>query len=359
MSGTNLAPVPADNLPVEEPDNKASVWKSAYWAGRIFRYLMGMVTLLVPLSFIGLFIVGGGLIRPEILQGSRVLAFMQAICNPAMALAEKIFTFRMVVHGWNFLLAGLAVVTFFIRQFVMMPVEMLENVFKNKYVHSTAKAASKIDLSEATVAAASSSSRLAMLRDYTEARKVLFSEKRHLSFLSIDVVGSTKMKIGEDKLAIEHAFAEYKKFVERILKKNNIWKVAWTPDGIMCAFPTAGDCIGAAQDVLRGLPWFNDGVHHLRMPFNVRCGGNMGEVVFPEDKAMEDISDEVIDVAGHMQKYAAHGALWISQDMLGPQVNPEGFRVITDQQVDGHAVMEWRADDLGASAQRGASTPAG
>ena len=167
------------------------------------------------------------------------------------------------------------------------------------------------------------------------------------------------MKIGEDKLAIEHAFSEYKKFVERILKKNNIWKVAWTPDGIMCAFPTAADCINAAQDVLRGLPWFNDGVHHLKTGFNVRCGANMGEVVFPENKAMEDISDEVIDVAGHMQKYAAHGALWIAKDMLGPEANFEGFHEITDQQVDGHTVMEWRPVGAMETAERGASTPAG
>ena len=35
-----------------------------------------------------------------------------------------------------------------------------------------------------------------MLREYSEAKKFLFQEKRHLAFLSIDVVGSTKMKIG-------------------------------------------------------------------------------------------------------------------------------------------------------------------
>lgn len=359
MSGTNVAPPPVENQKIENPAGGTTAWKIAYMAGRGFRYAVALATLIVPLSYIGLFIVGGGLIRPEVLQGSRVLAFMQELCTPAMQLVEKIFTFRTVVHGWNFLLLGLAVATFFIRQFIMIPVEMLEHFLKDKYVRSAAIAAPKIDLSEAGMAAAAQGSRLAMLREYTEARKVLFSEKRHLAFLSIDVVGSTKMKIGEDKLAIEHAFAEYKKFVERILKKNNIWKVAWTPDGIMCAFPTAHDCIGAAQDVLKGLPWFNDGVHHLRTPFNVRCGANMGEVVFPETKAMEEISDEVIDVAGHMQKYAAHGALWISKEMLGPETNPEGFRLVTDQQVDGHDALEWRADDLGDKAQRGASTPAG
>jgi len=358
MSTSKVAHLPDAEPPVEQSAPQSAVWKYAYWSARIFRYAFAIVTLTIPLSFVGLFIVGGGLIRPEVLEGSRILSYMQTVCAPALLFSEKIFSFRTVMHGWNYLLLGLAVVAFFLRQFVMIPVEIVEQHLKNKFVHVTVVEAPKIDISKAGVASAANSSRLAMLREYTEARKFLFSEKRHLAFLSIDVVGSTRMKIGEDKLAIEHAFSEYKKFVERILKKHNIWKVAWTPDGIMCAFPTAAECISAAQDVLRGLPWFNDGVHHLKMGFNVRCGANMGEVVFPENKAMEDISDEVIDVAGHMQKYAAHGALWIAKEMLGPEANFEGFREIADK-VDGHVVMEWRPAESGERLQQGASTPAG
>jgi hypothetical protein len=60
------------------------------------------------------------------------------------------------------------------------------------------------------------------------------------------------MKAGEDRLVIEHAFPEYKTFVTRILKNRNVWKVAWTPDEIMCAFHA--DAVGAGQDVLSGLP---------------------------------------------------------------------------------------------------------
>ncbi len=357
MSSTNLASAAADEKAAVRPQGDSTVWKYGYWAARLFRYAIAIATLVVPISYVGLFIVGGGLIRPEVLQGSRVLAFMEYICVPAMQWTEKIFTFRTVSHGWNFLLLGLAIVSFFVRQFLLIPVDLLEQALKGRYIHTTATAApKKFALSEAGLTG-QKGNRLAMLREYTETRKVLFQEKRHLAFLSIDVVGSTKMKIGEDKLAIEHAFSEYKKFIDRILKKNNIWKVAWTPDGIMCAFNTVEDCIKAGQDVLRGLPWFNDGVHHLRTPFNVRCGANMGEVVFPEDKAMEEISDEAIDVAGHMQKYAAHGALWISRDMLGPEMDPTGFNPI-DQQVDGRDVLQWRAEDLGKFAARANSTPA-
>ena len=157
----------------------------------------------------------------------------------------------------------------------------------------------------------------------------------------MDVVGSTKMKLGEDQLTIEHAFGEYKKFVERILKKSNVWKVAWTPDGIMCAFNTTAEAVKAGQDVIAGLPWFNQGVHGLRAQFTVRCGVNSGEVVFPQDKDMEEISDEVIDVAGHMQKEAAPGALWLPKDVYGELGQPAGF-MSANQVVDGREVFEWK-----------------
>jgi hypothetical protein len=58
-----------------------------------------------------------------------------------------------------------------------------------------------------------------------------------------------------------------------------------------------------------------------------------------------------------MQKYAAHGALWLSSDVLTELVEKSAFREITVQKVDGHTAWEWRADDLGDTAPRGACTP--
>lgn len=330
--------------------------KPTYYALKTLRLAVYFATLAVPLSFIVYFLVSGGVIRPQVVEGTAVMAFVKVIVEPVLRFAEGIFTFRTVVSGWNFMLLGLFFVAMVLRQLVLLPVEKLEHWAKTKVVR--AKAAAPVAVTIAPTERASSH-RLSMLREYSEAKKFLFQEKRKLAFLSIDVVGSTKMKIGEDKLVIEHAFAEYKKFVERILKANNIWKVAWTPDGIMCAFLTTEDAVKASQEVLKGLAWFNDGVHQLKMPFGVRCGINSGEVVFPEEKAMEDISDETIDVAGHMQKYAAHGAVWLSRTVMMELGAQTGWRAIPNQKVDGHDVFEWRADELGDKAERGASTPAG
>ena len=152
------------------------------------------------------------------------------------------------------------------------------------------------------------------------------------------------MKASEEKLVIEHAFSEYKKFVEQILKANNAWKAAWTPDGAMIAFFSPAEAVRAGQQVLARLPWFNDGVHHMRTPFSVRCGVNAGEVVFPESRGVEEISDEVIDIAGHMQKYAEPDSLWLSREILNQLPDRSGFRPINDKQVDGRTAYQWRAD---------------
>ncbi len=307
---------------VEPPKHPAAV-KGGYWALRIFRYAVSISTLTIPLAFLAYFVIGGGLIKPEVLEGTKLLAFMQAIVTPPLELSQELFTFRPIVEGWNLMLAAFAVITFVLRQLILLPIEKLEHKVRNKLVHSAAAAPKGAEVGPTDTR---TSNRLAMLREYTETKKALFQEKRHLAFLAIDVVGSTKMKIGEDKLVIEHAFAEYKKFIERILKNNDAWKVAWTPDGIMVAFPSSEQAVNAAQDVLRGLDWFNDGVHQLRTKFNVRSGVNAGEVVFPESKRMEEVSDEAVDCAGHMQKYAAPGTVWIASFVYDELKDHTGFK---------------------------------
>lgn len=324
---------------IEPPKHPGAV-KAAYWTLRIVRYGVSLATLTVPLAFLAYFVIGGGVIKPEVLEGTVVLRFMQAIVLPALELSQKLFTFRPIINGWNLMLAGFAIITFVLRQLILLPVEKFEHKLRNKIVRSAVAAPKSAQVGPTDTRA---SNRLAMLREYTETKKALFQEKRHLAFLAIDVVGSTKMKIGEDKLVIEHAFVEYKKFIERILKNNEVWKVAWTPDGIMCAFVTSQDAVNAGQEVLRGLAWFNDGVHQLRTPFSVRSGVNAGEVVFPESKKMEEVSDEVVDCAGHMQKYAAPGTLWVSALVHDELKDHAGFASI-EQKVDGHRVFEWRAD---------------
>jgi class 3 adenylate cyclase len=330
-SGSNAA------APSKAPN--AAQAKLQYRVIKTLRIAFSACALLICLAFFAAFLASSGVIDTKILLDSPVSFLFTSIVGPIAGAIEGVFKIRTVYAGWNFSFLAIGAVGMVLRQWLMIEVDKIERAAKRKTVVQVQVKSAALNMRSVAPPAPS---RMTMLRDYTEARNYLSKDKKSLTFLSIDVVGSTKMKAGEDKLVIEHAFSEYKKFVTRILKNRNIWKVAWTPDGIMCAFHTLADGVGAGQDVLSGLPWFNQGVHHLKTGFNVRCGVNAGEVVFPDEKAMEEVSDEVVDVAGHMQKYAAHGALWVATDLLPQLPTGHGFRDLQDQQVDGHPVSEWR-----------------
>jgi class 3 adenylate cyclase len=285
-----------------------------------------------------MFVIGGGLIRSQVVEGTFLMRYMQAVVTPALSLVDGIFTFRMVSNGWNFMLLVLAVAAFIVRHLMMLPAEAGEHWAKSRLLKARSSAPQTAAMK--TSDRGGSGSRLALLREYNEKKKVLFQEKKPLAFLSIDVVGSTQMKRGEDKLTVEHAFVEFKKYVERILNSNNCWKSAWTPDGVMCAFRSAPEAVKSAQEVLSGLGWFNKGVHNLRQPFAVRAGVHHGEVVFPDDKDMVEVSDFTIDVAGHLQKYAAQDRLWVSKEAVDTLSDTNGFSAI-EKQVDNHTVFEW------------------
>jgi len=180
-----------------------------------------------------------------------------------------------------------------------------------------------------------------LLRQFIEAKRKLEEAQKDLAFLAIDVIGSTRMKENEERALIEYSFNEYKKFVNGVLQANKVWKVAWTPDGIMCAFPGVDDAIKAAQDVLVGLEGFNRNVKQFKTDFEVPSGINTGKVMFDDSANMEEVSDHVIDVAGHLQKYAGANTIWISKETYERATRKDGFTPI-EKKVDDHDVLEWK-----------------
>ncbi len=331
---------PASSVRMQATPAEIASRKSTYYALKAVRIVLSLATLTVPLSYFLYFVISGGLLRAQVFEGTFAMRFMQAVVMPALALADRVFAFKTSVEGWNFLLLGFGVVAFILRYIVLLPVTTAEHWAKTRLMKAQA-----IVPQVASVAASETASapRLALLREYAETKKALFEDKKRLAFLSIDVVGSTKMKAGQDQLVVEHAFAEFKKYVERILEVNSCWKTSWTPDGVMCAFLDAVAGLQAAQEVLSGLEWFNEGVHGLHQKFRVRCGLHCGEVVFPDDKNITEINDFVIDVTGHLQKQCAENALWASQEVLEALQAPEGFSRV-EQDVDGHKAFVWRPE---------------
>lgn len=175
-----------------------------------------------------------------------------------------------------------------------------------------------------------------LLKLFAETKKKLDSMGRDLAFLSIDVVDSTGLKQGEEKASIEYDFREYKNFVENKLRKNGVLKSAWTPDGVMSCFPTVDAAVNAAREVISGIDDFNR-VKTMKRDFSVRCGINAGYVYFDDTLPLEEMSDRVIDIAGHMQKQALPNSICIAKPAIEPLEDRSGF-FCTSKIVDGYEV---------------------
>jgi class 3 adenylate cyclase len=181
----------------------------------------------------------------------------------------------------------------------------------------------------------------ALLKRYREIESALRdTERKRCTFLSIDVVGSTKMKEHEAELPVTITFQAYMKMLEGIFEKHSAWKQSWTPDGVMVCFLDTESAVAAGQEVLRQLRVFNRTENLLRSRISVRCGLNEGAVPIFEDSKLEKIVHRVIDIAGHMQKYARPDTLWMSGEVRERLMSTAGL-MPTGKQVDGLHAYEW------------------
>lgn len=179
-----------------------------------------------------------------------------------------------------------------------------------------------------------------LLAIFAETKRKLDALARDLTFLSVDVVGSTQMKDSEEQAAIQHDFHEYRRLVERIFKNRNVVKAAWTPDGVMACFSNIDEAVQAGKDIINELVGFNRSVKLIRRDFIVRCGVNSGRVCFDDTMPLEAMSDRAIDIAGHMQKYADPNTIAIARTIVEPLRDVGGFTPAR-KVVDGYEVYSW------------------
>lgn len=185
--------------------------------------------------------------------------------------------------------------------------------------------------------------RTKLLEIYAQAKKTLAEQKRNLAFLSIDVVDSTGMKIGEDADIAERDFKQYKRLVEKVLEAHGVLKATWTPDGVMICFGRVEDAVGAAQKIIIGLEGFNKNVKVIKRDFAVRAGINAGTVAYDESTPLEEMTDRVIDIAGHMQKHGTVNGVCVAKPAIENFPPQMGFAP-TSRVVDGCEVYEWKPE---------------
>jgi uncharacterized protein YggT (Ycf19 family) len=180
-----------------------------------------------------------------------------------------------------------------------------------------------------------------LILHFMEVKGRLEAYEHVLAFLSIDVVGSTAMKKAENAMVISADFYRYNEMADKVLKANNVIKVATTPDGIMAAFKDTDHAVNAAQQLINELDHFNKFVKKMKSDFQIRCGINTGMIYFDIDEPLEHISDRVIDIAGHMQKDAEPNTINIAKSAIAPLDKTGGFTT-TEKVIDEQVVYTWR-----------------
>lgn len=179
--------------------------------------------------------------------------------------------------------------------------------------------------------------------EFMEIKKKLESQSRYLAFLSMDVVDSTGMKTSEDKSMIQLDFFRFKRMIQKVLDKHGCVKSAWTPDGVMVCFDTVENAVSAAKESLFALKKFNSEEKQISRDFAIRCGIHAGNIYYDDQLPLEEITDQVIDIAGHMQKHADPGTIAISKMSIKPIENTIGFKD-AEKKVDELEVYSWGLD---------------
>jgi class 3 adenylate cyclase len=244
-------------------------------------------------------------------------------------------------QGWSFLPLVVAFATWVGKVSLDAAFNWLYRTVATPKKRAADEEAALIDTALGRVPADSEHAREELLKRYREIEDALKASKRKsCAFLSVDVVGSTQMKQGEEDTAIAATFQAYEEMLKQVFEQHGAWKAAWTPDGVMVCFLQLDLAVGAGQRVLQSLRRFNEVHNKLRTSFRVRAGVNYGEVSIYEDSKLEKIADHVIDVAGHMQKEGRPNSLWLGGEIYNLLADKSGFRLV-GQLVDGMPVYEW------------------
>ena len=180
------------------------------------------------------------------------------------------------------------------------------------------------------------------LTEYVSLHAEMMTHMKIRTFLCLDVVGSTRIKEGEDPFLIQFSFMEYHRFVADIVKTHHGLIHGTAGDGIMCCFDIAQDAVDAGVVLYGRLPDFNRRDNRLGSPFVLRSGIHTGPVIIDDEGHVSEMFASTLDITGHLQKHATTDCLEISEDTLHSVANSAEFANL-DKDVDGVSVYTHRA----------------
>lgn len=319
--------------------------------------IIDYVGIIAALGFLVLFVLE--FVHVRAVETNRYFLSARHLFDPSIRTVSHWFHWNWPRRGpVNFAPLILAVAVMIVKSFldgILLRVEFFaRTALKPKKRPGLADVSDASDQALFKLSAESEHNRAILLKRYREIEEALKAAgSKNCTFLSIDVVGSTKMKVGEEANDIAATFQAYEELVRATFDKYSIWKQTWTPDGVMTCFLDRELALGAAQRLLVDLQTFNAQQNKLRTPIEVRAGMSEGEVSIFEDTPMEKVANHIVDVAGHMQKYAREGTLWLGEDLYNRIKDKTGFSA-AGKEVDGFNAYEWtpqRAEAVVEAAQ--------
>lgn len=182
-----------------------------------------------------------------------------------------------------------------------------------------------------------------LLRQLVDLQDKLRSGEQSMTFLSLDIVGSTRMKQSSDPLSVEFTFTEYHNFVDAITRKHGGRVHSTAGDGVTCAFEHPQQAFAAARNIQTGLVELNTFRNKIGVPIVLRAGIHSGAVVAPKPGDIQSLNfAHVIDIAAHLQKECPPGGIAVSaaatQLVTGGAANI-GSHVISWQDVQAYVWM--------------------
>ncbi|MEZ5163378.1 MAG: adenylate/guanylate cyclase domain-containing protein [Fimbriimonadaceae bacterium] len=151
-----------------------------------------------------------------------------------------------------------------------------------------------------------------LLEQLVDIQTKLKSDERFVTYLSVDVVGSTRMKTKADPLNLEFTFNEYHRYIESIVKRNGGEIHSTAGDGVIGVFEDPRKAFQAGKAIQGGLFEFNAFRNKLDDEIELRAGVHTGNVLAPGQEAKNVNFAHVIDVAAHIQHESPVGGLGVS-----------------------------------------------
>lgn len=153
-----------------------------------------------------------------------------------------------------------------------------------------------------------------LLEQLVEIQQELASDEKFVTFLSIDMASSTKIKEENDPLAVEFTFNEYHDFIKSVVEKHGGQIHSTAGDGVTAFFNRVGDAYKAGKAMQAGLFEFNAFRNKLSKDIEMRAAMHTGSVLAPGKDLVNVNFAHVIDVAAHLQKVAPIGSLVVSSE---------------------------------------------